>query len=801
MVISPVVSSKVGVMTERVRRLKEQMFESEVRISIERLRFLLDTYKNGKEQSPVLKRAEFTDRMLSDITIFIDENPIVGTASEYPRGALFFPEQSTDGFANESDFGLMLGNLKIKEEDAQVFKEALDFWKDKSVTHRVGQVVRQLYPELLKTGKAFMTTVSYSAPINSTHGLADYGKVLNKGLNGVIQEAEEAMATLSPGEADFIARQDYLNSVIITLNAVIKFAKRYASLAREMAREASDPKRKTELEKLAATCDWVPANPARDFYEAVQSFWFVHLAQWMDGAEGCSPGRFSWYMYPFYEKDREAGRITEEEAIELIELLFLKMMSIEYMITAKSFAGTQGSRFQNLNLCGLTPNGDDATNDVDFMCLEAQRRVKLVQPTLSVLYHRKISEKFLSKCVDVIRETGLGQPQFVNFPLAVQRTIYYHQASLEEARSIGYMGCQPFFPQGKGAWLLTGTLNSAKLIELVLNNGKDPVSGIEVGPQTGEAEKFRSYDELKGAVKKQAQYLLPKLIQIHFIEFATQAKFTPQILQSALTDDCIKKGKDILDGGARYPHRSTDFIATIDLANSLAAVKKLVFEEKAITMKELLDALKVDFQGKEDVQLMLLQAPKYGNDDEYVDQIARWCYDMLYDEFKKAAEVTCPTGGIGAVPEAYSAALHFSSGLFTGALPSGRNARLPLTDATVSAMPGTDKNGPTALINSATRVMDMEKWGSNHLNMKFLPSVLEGRESARNLLNLVRVYMDLGGSHVQFNCISNRTLLDAQANPEKYRDLVVRVAGFSAYFIQLSKEIQDEIIKRTELTF
>jgi formate C-acetyltransferase len=448
-----------------------------------------------------------------------------------------------------------------------------------------------------------------------------------------------------------------------------------------------------------------------------------------------------------------------------------------------------------LSLGGLTPDGEDATNELDWLVLEAQQQIRLPEPLVNLVYHDKLSEEFLLKCVDLIR-TGIGQPAFHNSRIGVERHLYHHKMPLEEARQFAIAGCvQSSIPGYMDGYFET-RFNVAKVIELTLENGNDPLTGIHLGPQTGEAGSFQTYDQFYQAFVRQLEYLVPLTHDVSRTAWTLQRNF-PDPFSSSLINDCVKKGKDVSDGGARYSFGDgVCLVGVVDAANSLAVIKKLVFEEKKLTMSQLRQALAADFEGYEDVERMCLSAPKYGNDDEYTDSIARDIYEICYNLHSKSDHLGRPV-----MPSAYSVTGHVAFGEFTGALPNGKKARKPLVDASVSAQGGTDKNGPTALVKSAAKIVDTVKYSSNHFNMKFHPTALRGVDGARKLLSLIKTYFDLGGYHVQFNCVSGETLRDAQLHPENYRELVVRVAGFSAYFITLDKDTQDDIVRRTELTF
>ena len=791
-----------SMLSDRVSRLKEKIRSATSQVDIERIPFLLEAYKETEGLPSVMKRAKVFEKVMLGKTLLIDDNPIVGTLTRYQPGGYPFPEYACRWMKKQVDFSSHAGKMTLAKEDREWIDKACEYWNDRNIYNRTREIMIQNrgieINSILKAG------VWSGTPVDATMipGPVDYSKVLNKGLNGVIAEVEEAKAKLDIGNFESFDKWHTNNAQLICLNSVIQLAQRYASLAREMAQKETNTERKAELEKIAATCEWVPANPTRNFTEAIQSYWFILLSQWIEiGILGIPPGRLPQYLYPFYRKDKEEGRITAEDAIELLELLFLKIWGLGQFQSAFFFRASSARLIEKISIGGLTQEGRDATNELDWLILEAQLRIRLPEPELQLLYHDKLPEEFLFKAVDMIRETGLGQPVFFNTDIIVARNLRLwgeKGITIEEARDTSLIGCVQSALEHRSDFMWEGAHNMAKMVELALNNGKDPLSGIQVGPETGEAESFQSYRQLHEAVEKQLLYSLTLNRETIRVSWNV-ARDLPIPFSSALVDDCIEKGKDLLEGGARYSVASgTIVVGTIDLANSMTAIKKLVFEEERISIKQLKEALAADFEGYEDIQRMCIEAPKYGNDDDYADEIARQWYEIYWEVHQKT-----PVDFLDRpiLPEAFSATVHADRGQLTGALPSGRKARTALTDASVSAYPGTDKNGPTALVKSAAKVIDTIKFGSNHFNMKFHPSALEGREGARKLLALIKTYMDLGGYHVQFNCVSSDVLKDAQLHPEEHRDLLVRVAGFSAYFVYLDEATQNELIERTALTF
>ena len=784
---------------ERVKALRQRVTEVSSRVDPERYKYLLEVYRETEGEPNVIRRAKFYERFLREKTIFIDDNLLAGTLTKYTCGAMGTPESTCRWMRKHPEWMGMLGPIGATEEDRELVDEVVDYWGERCIYTRAQKIFAEAHKGVnaIQYSKAGVwLDINFGLPQQGTN--PDFPKVLNKGINGIMAEVEEELDKLPAWSLEAYGKRNFYHALLIVLNAVVEYAGRYASLAREMAQKEADSERKNELEKIAETMEWVPANPARDYYEAVQSIWFTLLCTWLESQPGTVLGSLPRYLYPFYKEDKEQGKITEEEAIELLGFLFVKIQESPLFVSPIGHSTNSGQIGSVISLGGQTADGSDATNDIDFFILETQRRLKCIQPSLQLYYHDKLSEEFLLKAVDVVRETGLGQPAFYGYNIAVERHLDHQPGiTLQEAREVTHIGCvQTALPHATfGVW--SGAINMVKMLELALNNGMDPLAELQLGPETGEAESFQTYEELYEAVKGQLWYFLPLQREFDDVTRVVEADVFPQLIQSALTDDCIKQGKDVTEGGARYSAIGTEIVANIDLANSLAAIKKLVFDEKRITMQQLKEALDADFEGYEDIQHMCQDAPKYGNDDLYVDQIAK----DLYGEAWEAARSVPILFGNPCMPYAFSLTTHFYFGSRTGALPTGRKAKIALTDATCSAMPGTDTSGPTALVKSATHVIDNVKYGTNHFNMKFHPSALEGKEGARKLLALIKTYIDLGGSHIQFNCVSGEVLQDAQIHPEEHRDLVVRVAGFSAFFVHLDKGVQDEVIKRTELKF
>ncbi len=787
---------KEAALSPRVKKEKDALLSATPQIDTERAKILLDVYQNDGTEPIIIHRAKVFNRLCTEKTLFIDGNPIVGTLTKYKYGAQLFPEEGCAWMGRTDDFSLERGKVEVTAEIREWVDKTLKYWRQANLFNASRDIILQKFNvDTRVLGRCGVWT-EITPHANRHMIFPNFPLVINKGLNYVLSQIEEEETKLDIGETDGLDKYYFYEAAKLAVNAMITLAQRYASLARDMAKKEKNAARKRELEEIAVICEQVPANPARNFREALQAFWFTMLGVWLEaeGSLNSPPITFTRDLYPYYKKDIEEGRITPEEAIEFIQFFFLACNRLATILAPHGFRFNQSRLGLQLSLSGLNADGEDITNELDYLVLEAQDQVRLPEPLINVIYHDKLPEDFLLKCIDLVR-TGIGQPAFHSSRIGIERHLFHHNMPLEEARQFGIGGCvQSAIPGcSDGYWYMR--FNLAKMIEFTLENGKDPLSGLQIGLQTGDADNFKTYDELYQAFVKQLEHFIPLTHDASRIVWNVQRNF-PTPFGSAVLNDCIKKGKDVSEGGSRYPFGDgVCYVGAIDAANSLAVIKKLVYDDRKITMKQLREVLAADFKGYEDIERMCMDAPKYGNDDQYADSITKGIYDICY-------ELTPRTDHLGrrVMPSAYSVSAHTACGVYTGTLPNTKKAGGALTDASVSAQPGTDKSGPTALIKSAAKVLDGVKYGSTHFNMKFHPTALKGTGSARKLLSLIKTYFDLGGYHVQFNCVSGETLKEAQLHPEEYKDLIVRVAGFSAFFIHLDKDVQDEIIKRTELS-
>jgi formate C-acetyltransferase len=619
----------------------------------------------------------------------------------------------------------------------------------------------------------------------------DFARVLNYGLNQIIADAERELKQIRFTNADAVKKVDYLKAVILAHRAIIRFANRFAHRATELATRESDPARQRELAQIADICERVPANPARDFHEAIQSFWFMFLM--LTPSTTAAAGRFDQYLFPFYKKDIDAGCINDEQVLELLQCLRIKDMQINRTSGKANRQKNAGlAKWHNWTIGGVTPEGNDATNDLSYLILEAAQRCPTPHHTITVRVHDGTPEKLMQKSLEVVR-TGIGMPAFVSDKSYIE-FLLTQGVPLRTARDYIMTGCLDVNIVGQSRIATYGMFIAPLALDIFLRNGIDPNTGLQVGLQTGELEKFSTFDELLTAFKKQLAYLMTVATERNNIELRVMHELFPDPVRSSLMVDGIASGKDMLDrkmplenGGVLNP------IGMINVADSLTALKWLVFDEKKISLRELKDALRANWQGYDDIRKLCLSAPKYGNDDDYADAMAHDIYEFWADV---TGTLDTALGGKH-IPTAISITSHAPGGALTSATPDGRFAGECLADGTTSPMRGRDANGPTAVIKSASKI-DQTPYQATLMNMKFHPSALKTNEDLRKLSSLIRTYFGLGGKHMQFNVVTKETLIAAQKQPENYRDLVVRMAGYSAYFVQLGKTVQDEIIARTE---
>ena len=768
-----------------------------VELSLNRASLVTDAYRETEGQPKILRRARAHEKIVTRLPIYIDdEQLLVGDFASKPMVFEWWPELSAKWVGEALDAGQFA--YRLDQALVPQAKEIVDYWKDREVkeaflTFLGEEAVATLNTMNEQGSLAFFAETEVQ--LEKGWHVPNYPKVMKVGLAGIIAEIDEELAKTAMLDDASYEKITFLRALRISCEGGIAYAKRYAALAKELAL-TSEGQRKRELETIADTCDWVLEKPARNFRDALQTMLFCHLLVYWDvRLSGISFGRVDQFLYPYYQRDIEAGTLTREEALELLECFRVKLSSMRQFqskMTAECRSGE--TQFHNCTLGGQLADGTDAVNELSFLWLEAAQRVRTAHPTLTVRWHPGLSHEFAMKAAELNR-LGLGYPAWYCDETAIG---YLENLGIthEDAMDYAVSGCVLHTVPHKWASTWPSVVNLPKIFEVAMNNGVDPVRGTQIGPETGHLEDFETYEELYEAFKKQVRFFTALATEYLNNVRIFRAHELPNLFVSGLVDDCIERGQTVFGGGAHYQQSSMYMmpVGVVDVGDSLAAVKQLVFEEGAVEKGELLDALQADFAGCEDLHRQLLRAPKFGNDDDYVDFIVRDIYVFLTQLMNS---IEAPYGSVYQVAP-HSLSFHGASGRKVGALPSGRLAGLALSDGACSPCQGVDHRGPTAVINSASKIDHTPLFGTL-FNMKFHPSALETPEDLEKFLALIRTYFgSLKGKHIQFNVVDRQTLLDAQAHPELYRNLVVRVAGYSALWVELDDRIQNEIIARTE---
>ncbi|MFW9786346.1 MAG: glycyl radical protein [Candidatus Thorarchaeota archaeon] len=770
-------------MTSRSKRLKQLMLDSEPTISSERA-VLFTEYVKEHEQEPVMTRlAGAFAHVLDNMTIRIEPGElIVGNMGPTPRSCQVFPEYSWKWIEEELDRfdKRRTERFSISEQDKKNLREVFMYWEGKSTAEIAGEMMPE---ESVKASKAGLFTIG--APGTGIgHVIVDYENVLKKGILRILDEIEN-----SEGE--------YYDAVRTEMIAVLRFAERFSKLATDLAKHEDSEQRREELIEIARICKKVPAEPAESFHEALQAFWFVHLLiQTESNGHSISTGRFDQYMYPYYEMDIKRGRVAKEVLIELIELLWVKLTSIikirnEYYSVA--FAGHP--MFQNLTIGGQHADGTDASNDLTRLVLEATGNIRVTQPSVSFRWHRNSPEEIKLQVVDVISK-GLGMPGLFNddaiIPMMIEKG-----TDPSEAHDYSILGCvEPVIGGKSDPRQNIGYVNLPKILEITLNNGRDPKTGKLVGRETGDPRDFTSFDDLWLAVQEQLDYNVEMLTNADRVAAGILAENTPTPLISSLIQGCNESGKTLQEGGAFYNSGGIMGVGIAIVADSLEILRKYIFEEKQITMDEMLGVLAADFEGHEELRIKLENDPrKFGNDIESVDLLARETGRAFCESIQ--SRITTRNGPYhGAL---FSVSMYIPQGEVLGATPDGRKAGYMISDG-VSPTQNRDINGPTAAMKSVARLDHSLCYNGTLYNMKFTPDFFNTESRRKKFIGMVDAYFEMGGFHVQYNVVSREILEDAKANPMKHRDLIVRVAGYSAYFIELDPFVQDEVIARTEFS-
>jgi formate C-acetyltransferase len=781
-------------MNERVRTLRQASLDTKPWISTERAEMMTDFYKHSGELSAPVRRALAFKYLMENKTICIgDGELIVGERGPAPKATPTYPELCCH---SPQDLEILNNRKKtsfaVSEQARRAYTEKIiPFWRGRSMRDLIFSEMSEEWKAAYEAG-VYTEFMEQRAP---GHTVLDE-KIYGKGFLDFKADIEKSLQSLDYClDAEAYNKQKELEAMSICCDAIIRFAERHAEKAREMAQREADPQRKRELERIAEVCSHVPGQPPRDFWEALQAYWFVHLGviTELNTWDSFCPGHLDQHLYPFYKKGIEDGTLTPEQAKDLLQCFWVKFNNQpappKVGVTAEESATY--TDFANINVGGLRPDGSDGVNEVSYLILDVVDEMRLTQPSSNIQLSKKSPDCFLKRACEIIR-MGWGQPSIFNTDLVVEELVRQGK-SIEDARSGGTSGCVETGCFGKEAYILTGYLNLPKILEITLNNGIDPRTGRKIGLETGEPTRYESFDELFDAFKRQLKHFVDIKVKGNNVIERLFATYMPAPFLSILIDDCIRSGKDYNDGGPRY---NTTYIMGVGigtLTDSLAAMKYHVFDEKTLTMEQLLRSLKDNFQGHERIRQMLWnKTPKYGNDDDYADTLLKASFDALHRAISGRKNTK---GGFYAV-NYLSTTCHIYFGSKVGATPDGRKAWEPVSEG-VSPVQGADRHGPTAVIKSVAK-MDQVLAGGTLLNQKFSPSLLEGEEGIDNLAHLVRSYFKLDGHHIQLNVVTAETLRAAQADPEKYRDLIVRVAGYSDYFCDLSKVLQNEIIARTE---
>jgi len=783
-------------MNERIQKLRKLSVETNPTLSIERALHETAFYREnyGKLSVPVLRAANFLD-FCKKKTIYMGEGElIVGERGPKPKSVPTFPELTCHSVDDLNVLNTReLQRYTISQEDIDTYaSEVIPYWAGKTQRERIFSHVPDEWRLAYEAGM-FTEFMEQRAP---GHTALD-GKIYRKGMLDYKREITANLLALDYlNDPEATDKADEWKAMDISCDAVILFAERHASLAEELATLETDQQRKAELLKIAEVCRWVPANAPRNFWEAIQMYWFVHLGTIteLNGWDAMNPGHFDQHLAPFYYREIAEGTLTREQANELISCFWIKVNNHpappKVGITARE-SGTYND-FTNINIGGVKSDGSDGTSEVSYLMLEVVEELHILQPGSSVHISAKTPDQFLHAATRVIRQ-GHGYPSVFNPDIYILELLRQGK-SLQDAREGGCSGCIEVGAFGKEAYLLTGYLNVPKILEVTLNNGINPVTGIRVGIETGNPNSFKSYDELYNAFLKQLHYVVDMKMRVSNYIDRMFAKYAPAPFLSVVIDDCVSRGKDYYDGGPRY---NTSYIQCCGLGtvtDSLAALKKHVFEDQTFSMERVLKAVWNNFEGEEVLrQTIMNRTPFFGNDDDYADSIAVKVYNDLVDTIDGKPNIK-PGGKYHL--NMLSTTCHVYFGKVMGATPNGRLSGKSISDGT-SPSHGADTHGPSAVVKSMTK-FDHVKSGGTLLNQRFLPSLLKKEEDIKKLGHLIRSYFTLGGHHIQFNIVDTATLLAAQACPSDYKDLMVRMAGYSDYFNDMNADLQQEVIERTE---
>lgn len=794
-----------GTLTERMKEFREEVLDEKPYIDAQRAILATLAYKENLNQPRVMVRAKMLEKVLDNMSIYIeDKSLLAGNQATKNRNAPIFPEYTMEFVMNELDqFEKRDGDIfYITEKTKEQLREIAPFWQNNNLRARGEALLPEEVRVFMETGVFGM-----EGKLNAgdAHLAVNYERILKDGLRGYEKRVKEYKAALDLTNPDNIDKYCFYNAVLIVLKAVRNFANRYSVLAKDLAEKELNQERKIELLEISRICSKVPYEPAETFKEAVQSVWFIQLIlQIESNGHSLSYGRFDQYMYPYYDRDIKNGTIKESEALELLTCLWIKTLTINKVRSQAHTLSSAGSpMYQNVTIAGQTTDKKDAVNDLSFLVLKSVAQTRLTQPNLTVRYHKNINKRFLDECVEVMR-LGFGMPALNNDEIIIPSFMDW-QVKEEDAYNYSAIGCVETAVPGKWGYRCTGMsyINFPRMLLCTMNNGVDLTSNKRFTKGYGYFTEMESYEELLKAWDKTIREITRYSVIVENVIDKASERDVPDILCSALTDDCIARGKTIKEGGAVYDFISGLQVGIANMADCLAAIKKLVYEEKKITRQELWDAILDDFsspKNKKIQEMLIREAPKYGNDDDYVDQLIVEAYDSYIEEIEKYPNTRYNRGPIGGIRYAGTSSIsaNVGQGMSTMATPDGRNAFEPLAEG-CSPAHNSDKNGPTAVFKSVSKLRTNKITGGVLLNQKMTPQMLSTEENRQKLELLIKTFFNrLHGYHVQYNIVSKETLIDAQKHPEKHKDLIVRVAGYSAFFNVLSKKTQDDIIGRTE---
>ncbi len=783
---------------ERTKKLRKQSIETQPFITIERARLMTEGYKKyeGSVEIPVLRALAFKHYMENRTLCINDGELIVGEKGDSPQSTPTYPELCCHTM---EDLDIMdkrdIISFKVSDDVKKIHEdEIIPFWKNRQIRQKIVSSMEQEWLDCYENG-VFTEFMEQRAPGHTVCG----GTIYKKGFLDLKKEIEVEISKLDfVNDKEAYDKKAQLEGMAIASDALIIYGKRYSEYAKQLAEKETDEDKKKDLLTIAKNCEVVPANKPQTFHQAVQMYWFVHIGVTteLNIWDAFSPGRFDQHLNPFYENDVENDTLDRDMAKEILECLWIKFNNQpappKVGVTLKE-SGTY-TDFANINTGGVTEDGKDGVNDVSYIILDVMDEMKLLQPSSNVQISKKTPSKFLKRACEISRK-GWGQPAFYNTEAIIQELLEAGK-TIEDARCGGTSGCVETGCYGKEAYILTGYLNLPKILEITLNNGIDPMTNKKLGIETGDPNNFKSYEELFNAFKSQLNHFVEIKVKGNNVIERIYSKHMPAPLMSVIVDDCIKTAKDYNAGGARYNTKYIQGVGIGTITDSLTSIKYNVFDKKKFNMSELLEALKNNFNGYEAIYNMVVnKTPKYGNDDDYADDLMQDVFNSFYNEVTGRKSPMGAEYRINMLPTT----CHVYFGEVMGASANGRLSQKPLSEG-ISPEKGGDTNGPTAVIKSCSK-MDHLKTGGTLLNQRFAPAVVQGEEGLENMSNLVRAYFNMDGHHIQFNVFDKNVLLAAQKNPDEYKDLIVRVAGYSDHFNNLSRALQDEIIGRTEQSF